>query len=250
MNPIKYLKKKGFKRAIKVIWQYKIDILFQMLLKILCKNRSLLNCIVIESHNDFDSNGGAFYDYLIDKNLNEQYRIIWLLRNKAPKHLPKNVQCFNIYTPSIRKDYYIVNSKFILTCQDSIGIFREGQRAYYLTHGAMALKNTKGNISVPKTISYILAPSEYLLPIQADLLSISYPNEKQIILGYPCHDVLHNIKHGDGDLKKLTGRKSSFNVEQESNQKFEKVIIWMPTFRKLRSGERIDSNVELTMCQY
>lgn len=218
-----------------------------MLLKILCKNRSLLNCIVIESHNDFDSNGGAFYDYLIDKNLNEQYRIIWLLRNKAPKHLPKNVQCFNIYTPSIRKDYYIVNSKFILTCQDSIGIFREGQRAYYLTHGAMALKNTKGNISVPKTISYILAPSEYLLPIQADLLSISYPNEKQIILGYPCHDVLHNIKHGDGDLKKLTGRKSSFNVEQESNQKFEKVIIWMPTFRKLRSGERIDSNVELTM---
>lgn len=247
MNPIKYLKKKGFKRAIKVIWQYKIDILFQMLLKILCKNRSLLNCIVIESHNDFDSNGGAFYDYLIDKNLNEQYRIIWLLRNKAPKHLPKNVQCFNIYTPSIRKDYYIVNSKFILTCQDSIGIFREGQRAYYLTHGAMALKNTKGNISVPKTISYILAPSEYLLPIQANLLSISYPNEKQIILGYPCHDVLHNIKHGDGDLKKLTGRKSSFNVEQESNQKFEKVIIWMPTFRKLRSGERIDSNVELTM---
>ena len=170
-----------------------------------------------------------------------------MLRNKAPKHLPKNVQCFNIYTPSIRKDYYIVNSKFILTCQDSIGIFREGQRAYYLTHGAMALKNTKGNISVPKTISYILAPSEYLLPIQADLLSISYPNEKQIILGYPCHDVLHNIKHGDGDLKKLTGRKSSFNVEQESNQKFEKVIIWMPTFRKLRSGERIDSNVELTM---
>lgn len=145
MNPIKYLKKKGFKRAIKVIWQYKIDILFQMLLKILCKNRSLLNCIVIESHNDFDSNGGAFYDYLIDKNLNEQYRIIWLLRNKAPKHLPKNVQCFNIYTPSIRKDYYIVNSKFILTCQDSIGIFREGQRAYYLTHGAMALKNTKAS---------------------------------------------------------------------------------------------------------
>lgn len=79
MNPIKYLKKKGFKRAIKVIWQYKIDILFQMLLKILCKNRSLLNCIVIESHNDFDSNGGAFYDYLIDKNLNEQYRIIVLM---------------------------------------------------------------------------------------------------------------------------------------------------------------------------
>ena len=44
-----------------------------------------------------------------------------------------------------------------LHAMDSIGIFREGQRAYYLTHGAMALKNTKGNISVPKTISYILA---------------------------------------------------------------------------------------------
>ena len=247
MNPVTYIKNKGIKRAIEVICQYKIDILFQKILTAVYKNRSLLDSIVIESHNDFDSNGGAFYDYLINNRYNEKYRIIWLLRNKAPKDLPKNVVCFKMHSPSIKKDYYIVNSKYILTCQDSIGAFRNGQKAYYLTHGAMALKNTKGNISVPNSMTYILAPSEYLLPIQANLLSITYPNDKQVILGYPCHDALHNIQYGEGDIKKVIAGKSNQNSKMGQIQGFNKVIIWMPTFRKLKSGDRIDSDVEFSM---
>lgn len=235
MNTLNYIREKGLRRAIQVIWQYKIDILFQRVFAFVFMNKRLMDSIIIESHNDFDSNGGAFYDYLIKNQINSMYKIIWLIRNKAPKNLPKNVFCFSIYRPSIRKDYYITNSKFILTCQDVIGTCRKGQKSYYLSHGAMALKNTKGNSSVPKSISFILTPSDYLLPIQANLLSIRYPNEKQIILGYPCHDILHNLKYGEGDLKKIT------------MNHFEKVIIWMPTFRKLKSGNRIDSDIEFSM---
>ena len=233
MNIFSYLKKKGVKRACEVIWQYKLDIVIQKIFVFVFKTHRLQDVIVIESHNDFDSNGGAFYDYLIANGYNNRYKIVWLIRNRKPKNLPQNVECYGIYRPSLKKDYYLSNAKYILTCQDAIGALRDGQVAYYLTHGAMALKNTKGNISVPKSMTYILAPSEYLKPIQADLLSITYPNDRQIILGYPCHDVLYNLE--SGDLKKVTSRT------------YEKVILWMPTFRKNKSGERIDSTVEYIM---
>ena len=34
-------------------------------------NKPMQDVIIIESHNDFDSNGGAFYDYLIANNYNK-----------------------------------------------------------------------------------------------------------------------------------------------------------------------------------
>lgn len=233
MNILYYLKKRGLKRTCQVIWRYKIDFVIQRLFAVIFKNQNLQNIIIIESHNDFDSNGGAFYNYLIKNKYNDRYKIVWLIRNKKPEALPQNVECYGIYKPSLKKDYYLSNAKYILTCQDALGIVRDGQKAYYLTHGAMALKNTKGNISVSDSMTYILAPSEYLKSIQADLLSIPYPNDKQIILGYPCHDVLYNLE--SGDLSKLT------------DYTFNKVVLWMPTFRKSKIDNRIDSSIEYTM---
>ena len=233
MKILRYLKTKGVKRACEVIWQYKLDIIIQKVLVLIFKSKSLRDIIIIESHNDFDSNGGAFYDYLIDNKYNDKYKIVWLVRNKKPESLPNNVECYEIYKPSLKKDYLLINAKYILTCQDAIGTLRVGQASYYLTHGAMALKNTKGNISVPDSMTYILAPSEYLKQIQADLLSIEYPNNRQIILGYPCHDILYNLK--SGDLNKIT------------NSVYKKVILWMPTFRRNKTGERNDSTIEFSM---
>ena len=63
MNIVNYIKDKGLKRTILVIYQYKIDIVIQKILYLFLKNKKLKNIIIIESHNDFDANGGAFYDY-------------------------------------------------------------------------------------------------------------------------------------------------------------------------------------------
>lgn len=233
MNAIKYLKAKGIKRALQVIWRYKIDILIQKIYIFLFKNKALRDVIVLESHNDFDSNGGAFYDYLLSYGYNKKYKIVWLIRNKKPEILPNNVECFGIYNPSFRKDFYLVNAKYIMTCKDAIGSFRSGQISCYLTHGAISLKNTRGKIFVPDNMTYILAPSQFLAAIQANCLSIQYPNKKQVILGYPCHDVIYNLKHGD--LYKIT------------QIKYKKVILWMPTFRKLNIGSRNDSAINYSL---
>ena len=68
MNFIKYVRKNGIRRTINVLWRYKIEMLFEKIVLKITKNKKLKNIIVIESHNDFDCNGGAFYNYLIKNN--------------------------------------------------------------------------------------------------------------------------------------------------------------------------------------
>lgn len=101
---------------------------------------------------------------------------------------------------------------------------RKEQKSYYTTHGAFGLKAFKGNVKIPESISYILTPSDYLKELLANEYCINYPNNRQIIIGYPAHDVLYNNE--EGDLHKITVAK------------YEKVILWMPTFRRSVEGRQ------------
>lgn len=193
----------------------------------------LRDVIILESHNDFDSNGGAFYDYLLKHKYNEKYKIIWLLRNKKPSKLPKNVYCFNLFFPSLIKTYYIYTAQYILTCHEVIGSKRKNQKSYYLTHGAVALKAFKGNIDLPDSLTYCLTPSEYMKPIMANQHNILDSNVKQIILGYPSHDILY--------------KKDNHELEKITQKHYTKVVLWMPTFRKPIGFGRNDSDIELPL---
>ena len=66
--------KYGFKYVMKVILKNKvyrhIDRIYMAIGKVLWKNAKLTDTIILESHNDFDCNGGAFYDYLIREGYN------------------------------------------------------------------------------------------------------------------------------------------------------------------------------------
>ena len=83
-------------------------------MSLVLKNKRLKDIIMIESHNDFDCNGGAFYDFLIKNGYNKKYKIIWLLKHpeRKPKTLPENVECYPLFKPNIKKDYYNVVSKY------------------------------------------------------------------------------------------------------------------------------------------
>ena len=63
-----YIKKHGILHAIQVFYKYKLNIIYCKFINLFFKNKKLLNMIIIESHNDFDCNGGAFYDYLVKNN--------------------------------------------------------------------------------------------------------------------------------------------------------------------------------------
>lgn len=190
----------------------------------------LKDTIILESHNDFDSNGGAFYDYLISNGFNHKYKIVWLLRNKKPETLPFNVECFNLFVPSIRKTFHLCTAKYILFCHERLERQRDDQISVYLTHGPVGLKAFKGTEVLPETLSYCLMPSQFLLPVLSAEYMIDKSDTKTIILGYPMHDCLYSDQKGE--LLKC------------SDKHYEKVILWMPTFRKAVGFHRNDSEID------
>lgn len=231
MNIFLYLKEKGIKHAVKTIWQYKIDICIKKLFSVFLKNKPLKNAVIIESHNDFDSNGGAFYNYLIENKFNKKYKIIWLLKHPEfkPENLPDNVACVPLYRPSIKKNYYLCLAKYMLfdcQCQSKM---RKEQISVFCTHGPIGLKNTRGMVVLPDDLDYCLTPSEYYDQTYMYLYGWEEPCDKLVHLGYPMHDILY--QKGD-ELKKL------------SDTEYKKTILWMPTFRKGGNKGRNDSSSE------
>lgn len=225
-----YLKENGFKRFFEVIYNYKIEILFEKIILFFTRKVKLKNIIVIESHNDFDSNGGAFYNYLIDNKYNEKYIIVWQLRKKTKEKLPKNVKYVFLNKPSFKKAYYMCVAKYLLYDCEIRDKNRNDQVLVYCGHGAIGLKSTYGKLLVPKTTDVILGTSEEIAPIQLKSWTLKWPDDRVVFLGYPVHDYLY--KKDFSELRKITSKK------------FDKVFLWMPTFRKGIAYKRNDSTKE------
>ena len=218
MKIIKYIKEKGFKRALQVIWQYKIEMLLEKTIYIFTKHKPLQNKIIIESHNDFDCNGGAFYDYLIENEYNKKYKIVWLIRKRINIKLPQNVTTIPLYGPSIRKAYHICTAKYVTFDCEGVNKLRKEQKVVYCSHGAGGLKNAKGKIKIPDFVDYILLQSPNYAHIQTKVWEIEENDKRLVCIGYPSFDILHS--EDKEEIKKIT------------NKKYKKVILWMPTFRK------------------
>ncbi|RMC92307.1 teichoic acid biosynthesis protein TagF [Clostridium autoethanogenum] len=232
MKIIRYLKEHGIKRLFIVLYEYKMDLFIQKIILSFVRNKPLKNIIIIESHNDFDSNGGALYKYLIKKGFNNKYKIVWLLKNKIPKKLPDNVEAYSLFRPNFRKDYFICVAKILSADCCVTNKVRDNQKSFYLSHGAFSLKSSHGKIDIPESVDYVLIPSEYTLPIQEKQYNPS-AKTKLISIGFPVHDIFFSSV--SDEIKKLT------------EKQFKKTIIWMPTFRKGGGFHRNDSEIELPL---
>lgn len=218
MNLITYIKVHGWKATYKAIYEYQIDKYLLKVIRVIFKRKPLENIIVIESHNDFDCNGGTFYDYLIKNGYNKKYKIVWLLKypELKPEKMAENVVCVPLFRPSIKKNYYIWMAKYFTADNIVTGKKREGQMSIYMGHGSMALKRV--DAIIPSCVDYVLIGSDVTAPYFSIDYKLPYPNDKFIYLGYPIHDKLYG--HKGNELSKITDRK------------YDKYILWMPTFRR------------------
>lgn len=232
MNPVNYIKQNGIKHTWDVFYEYKADILIQKFLMLFLRDKPLRDIIVIESHNDFDCNGGAFYDYLIDHGYNKKYKIVWLIKNTklVPDKLPKNVEWVALFKPNIKKNYYKWIAKYFTSDCCCTPKLRRDQLSVFCSHGLTGFKKVKGKMTPPDSIDCILMPSENFAPIAAEQLNLEYPNKKFVYVGYPVHDLLYN-----------SDRKEILKI---TSQKYRKIIIWMPTFRRGITYKRNDSKKE------
>ena len=232
MNIIEYIRKKGIKHFFTVFYQYTIDAALRKCILPFVKRKPLKDTVIIESHNDFDCNGGAFYNYLVEQGYNERYKIVWLLKHSKPKSLPKNVKAYYLFRPSWRKNYHVCTAKYLCADNTVTPKERAEQRSFYLTHGAVALKNVKGVLTVPPTVDYVLCTSKAYAPILSDQFSIG-PDTQMLPIGVPSEDVF--FQSIPDEYEKLT------------DKKYQKRILWMPTFRKGGGAGRNDSVGDLPL---
>lgn len=232
MRVIKYIKEKGIVRALEVLYKYKLELFLEKIILPFVKKKPLKDIIMIESHNDFDCNGGAFYNYLIRNGYNRNYKIVWLLRYRMTQKLPENVDYVPLYGPSLKKAKYICTAKYFLFDCENVTKPRPNQIMVYCSHGGGGLKNVKGLITIKDCVDYALVQSMSYAPIQARQWSMDWPNERIVSIGYPSHDILFNPEECGKELSKIIKRK------------FKKMILWMPTFRKGGGYKRNDSTKE------
>ena len=228
---INKIKRQGFINTIRRSTWFRIDLIEKTIVSFLTKNKRPLDAIVIESHNDFDCNGGAFYDYLIANGINKNHKIIWLLKNTDIPELPVNVYAFNYWKPSIKKNYYITNARVLLSDNNIIEYSKKSQISIYCTHGGCTFKNVKGLLVVPDKVTYILSSSEAYDPYMCNNYSIPYPNERMLHIGFPSNDAL--FRTNGNEFMKI------------SKERFDKYILWMPTFRVGDKIGRIDGDKNL-----
>lgn len=230
-------KQYGIKHTVKYICNYNCRFFsrfLQVIFLYFTKSKPLKNIIIIESHNDFDCNGGAFYSYLIRNDYNKKYLIVWLLgdkKNANRKTLPANVKAYTLSSLSILKNYYIVRAKLFTADGRVTNKVRDDQVSFFFDHGSFSLKSVKKYMVLPETIDYYLTASANFDPIFCETRNISYSSSKLLHLGYPMHDVFY--QDTPSELPKI------------QKKKYDKVILWMPTFRKGLEG-RNDSNAEYT----
>lgn len=214
-------------RILNVIYKYKIQIVLNYFLKIVlffCKQK---NIIVIESHNDFDCNGGAYFKYLIEHNCNKKYKIVWLLKNHENIDLKyDNVEYMQMYKPSLKKAYYLNMAKFLFADAVITKKMKKNQVSFFMNHGVFCLKDLKKVMTIDDSVDYLWSPSPFFDNVISKQLNIQNAHLSFLHFGYPFNDCLFT------------------NTEKEINKiiskNYKKIFLWMPTFRKHKNETRVD----------
>lgn len=228
MNPLGYLKTKGLRRAMQVIWRYKLPKLQVVIVARITRGLPLEDKIVIESHNDFDCNGGAFYDWLIANGYNKRIKIVWRLYHKPPADLPDNVSCVPVYGPSWKKAWALCTAKWLTADCVVADKVRDDQVSLYMTHGIFGLKNAHGLLNVPPSVDYVLSPSPAMDETIEWYRGVDKSHTELVHVGFPELDRLYCVEH-------------SANYEPV-DAKGLKTVLWMPTFRQGASYARNDAD--------
>lgn len=124
------IRKYGIKGCIEIFWKYKIGEKESKIFEWMFSCLNLQNIIIFESMNDFDMNSGAIYQYLLKKEYNKKYKIVWFVKNNIPKDLPLNVTAVRIKNFNMRLEYYNNVAKYIFYDNYRIAKKRKGKQLF------------------------------------------------------------------------------------------------------------------------
>lgn len=195
------------------------------------KNIPKKNFLLFNSYPDFTDNSYALFEYILKKN--KEYKLVWILNNKATKkYIEKNLKENFLEEDlkrvklcmygSLKSFYYFFKSKHVFSTH---GIYNKiettGEKKVNLWHGMplKAIGNLDKRNSNEMNFNYdiVIATSNFFQLIMSEAFKID--KKKVIVTGQPRNDLLFNPKNC---LEKLLISKGKYN----------KIIMWLPTFRK------------------
>lgn len=191
--------------------------IFSLINQILPKKNAIL---FFTNINDFNDNNRALFEYIISSKLNEKYKIYYSTPKINEFLVAKNVKYINIY----KGLWVYLFSKYVFYDGGTTKIKpSKKQVVLSLWHGTPLKKI--GRITEKSSkydrfndFTYVLTTSENCKKIFSDSFECSI--DKVVVSGYPRNDYL---------FKPLNSIK---------NSKFDKKILWMPTFRySIRNDE-------------
>ena len=183
--------------------------------------------IVFESDGDLCDNSYAFYDYLRHNGFLKIYKAVWLVddveRAKANKFERTDYVIKNPTGVECKRAFYLATCKWYL--YDHCNMLkslnkRKGCISINLWHGCSFKRGKGEDGSYIKGTNKILITGEVFIETQMDAFKCGA--DKFIDIGYPRNDYLFKAI---GELQIEFGKSLGF-------EKYKKVFLWMPTFRK------------------
>ena len=184
--------------------------------------RRLKKAIVFESVPDLADNTKAVFDECVKRGLNKRYKLIWFIYN-GDKTYSKIKNVMYVAPRSLEGQYYGKLAKVKICCNRFLTKETDGQYCFYLSHGT-AIKDVSGFYTVPDGIDYVLVASENVVDLQSNVFR--FPKNKAVALGFPRNDHLNG---------------KNVNIAGMLNTRCEKIIVWYPTYRQQKNGNRTGS---------
>ena len=189
--------------------------------------------ILLESVPDMSCQTFPVFQELLKRGLNKEYKLIWLVTDKTDYkdvHI-KNVRFMN-HSPrnvfeKMQRMYTLCTSRAMLYANRYIGKIFDKQLLVYLKHGTcIKSRLLHCNPKEKNESDFCITLSSFFTPIDVSELG-GITEEKFIVTGYPRNDYLFEGK--------------DYIQEIYPNSQYKKVILWMPTFRKIDNSHRVDS---------
>ena len=185
--------------------------------------------ILFESEGDFSDNSYALYDYMKKNGYFNKYDPIWLVSHPERKNENvKTIKKWGTRIISIKRLYYLATSKYLIYDHNNILAEygkRPNQYVVNLWHG-VAIKGKKGDsdeFTNKEDLMCVLG--DFWKPVMSYICNCD--ESKIVSLGHPRNDYF---------FSDISENVKEF-IKREGWNSFEKVIFWMPTFRKSITDE-------------
>ncbi len=189
--------------------------------------------ILFQSFPDYSDNARAFSDYVVK---NTDYKVYWAVENLSAYHDTDRIKYIQLpLGKKVREKivyiYHTLSSQILVSTHAAFLLANKKRQTYVCCWHGMPFKKigvwrNPENTYYLDNASFVLSTSTYYIPILSKCFN--KPNECILPTGYPRNDWLFT-------------KSDVLNKLQINKKEKEKIILYLPTFRKV-SGGREDSD--------